>query len=117
MAEYIGRQLYPTMRFSSAGLLPEDPGDTEYAVETLSRCYGIDASSHVPREVTSEMLVAADVIVPLDGEVTKHLKAKFQMDIPARPIRDPWGTKSFALYERCAEDIEELLHELFAERT
>jgi protein-tyrosine-phosphatase len=118
MAEFLARKrIDPSIaEFESVGLrlvLSEDISD---AVETL-RIFGIDASSHMPRDLGQVNLSHFDIIVAIDDpgrtQVFRTLKESGVSDeaIVRWRIDDPYGDDPGA-YENCAIALKRKLLDL-----
>jgi protein-tyrosine-phosphatase len=109
MAEALARHRFAGVAwFASAGLSPQSVADTENAVETLRREFGIDFSAHVPRAVAEVAIDNFGHIVAMDEHVAKELKRNTNRELIVWNIEDPWGDNPVA-YKRCALEIGQAL--------
>ena len=72
MAEYIARDHYSGVQFQSAGLSPQLKQDAENACYTLGKM-GIDASTHVPSDVSERDLSAYDIVIAMDKQISAQI--------------------------------------------
>src|SRR4051812_16402811 len=90
MAEYLARTrlksiLTTTAWVASAGIRPQDKGDTRNAIHTLQALFGIDASEHKPQDVRSVDATKFDVVVSIDDPGSNRIaKAVQELGIPSR---------------------------------
>lgn len=96
MAEYIARELYgKTAESSSAGFQPQKVEDATNAIDCLKDHFRIDASGHVPRNISQLDVNFYDYVVMMD----RRMFRQFKMQYPNYPeerlikwrINDPWG--------------------------
>jgi protein-tyrosine-phosphatase len=110
LAEYLGKQRLQqsSVRCESAGLRLVPSEDANNAIETLRRNFGIEASSHVPRDVAQVDLSLFDLIVAIDdpggNQVFNALKER---GVPKSvllkwKVSDPWDGNDSTQYDRCA---------------
>lgn len=91
------------------------------AVEVMAK-RGIDISSHRSHRLTPKDIEDADLVVVM----TQGQKEVLSLEFPEErnkiyllselagknyDIEDPYGTESLELYQKCADEIEELLRE------
>lgn len=105
MAEYIARnRIAGNVQFESAGLNPLWREAAENAVEALSML-GIDASTHVPTNISERDLASYDRIIAMDKSVGRELKGKVDASrLQVWEISDPWGD-DFEEYTKCARKV------------
>ena len=93
------------------------------AVEVMAK-RGIDISSHRSHRLTQKEIEDADLVVVM----TQGQKEVLSLEFPEErnkihllselagqnyDIEDPYGTESLELYQKCADQIEELLREAY----
>jgi protein-tyrosine-phosphatase len=118
MAEHLGRYYYPKIQFRSAGFHKQDQEEARWAVDTLRIHYRIDASSHVPEDLTSLIVDQADdVIVFDDKEEWRENRDNFVKKFAREPISellfDPFGTNDIERYHLCCRAIMKILKRHF----
>ncbi|MBW2063095.1 MAG: low molecular weight phosphatase family protein [Deltaproteobacteria bacterium] len=92
MAAALARRRFGnTVTVSSAGLHPQKVSDAKMAIQTLKMCFGIDASSHIPKAVTDLQLDNFDYVVAVDKSIAKRLSAVPLERLIVWNIPDPWG--------------------------
>lgn len=77
MGEALLKQAYPDRKIASAGIEgvvghPADP----YAIECM-RTMGVDISSHIARQLDSEMLVQADIVFAMTTQQVKSIEERW----------------------------------------
>jgi protein-tyrosine-phosphatase len=116
LAEYLGRQLFgDAVVFESAGVKVQPAADAADAVYTLKKKFGIDASSHVPRDVRTLNVTGYDLIIALEksaAAVAEELGAPASK-LKLWKIRDPWGG-DLTEYDRASLEIKKKLVQLKA---
>lgn len=116
MAEGIAKAIAEKMGFSydisSAGLFVNDiEGVAQNAVDALSEI-GIDISRHEPTQLTPDMIIAADIIVPMTNRHKQTLlslganEVKIKM-LPA-DVPDPY-MQSLDTYRACRDTLAEYI--------
>ena len=73
-AEYLARATFgDEVQLESAGLTPQCACDGENATYTLHNVFGIDARSHMPRDIRALQLDQYDLIVAMDKNIARRL--------------------------------------------
>ncbi len=112
MAEALARRRFGnTVRVSSAGVRPQQPGDAKNAIETLKAEFGLDVSGHLPRDVRDLDLDTFDQVIVLDKFVAKQLKGVPMDRLIVWHIDDPWDDEP-SKYRWCALDIMQKINRL-----
>lgn len=115
IAEFIARELCGKMiESTSAGFEPQKVGDAANAIDCLKDHFGIDASTHVPKDVGLLDVKVYDYVIVMDRRIAIRFKGKY----PAYPderlirwkIKDPWGNVDE--YKPCALSIIKELRRL-----
>jgi protein-tyrosine-phosphatase len=73
MAEYLGRErlrgiLGLQAQIASAGIRPQQQADSQNAVNTLGNIFGIDATTHVPKDLRTMNMNMFEIIVSIDDK-------------------------------------------------
>jgi protein-tyrosine-phosphatase len=123
LAERFAREAGLPWSLSSAGVEAETgKGMTPGAARSLAS-RGVRGARHVARQLTAEMLSAADQVYALTNEHRRIIAARFpdhaaktvvlreNAGLPDADVDDPYG-ESDAVYEKCAARIEEALQVL-----
>ena len=118
MAEYLARRRRPdSTRFESAGVRLVPSETPENAVETLRSNFGIDACTHIPRDLQGVDLSTFDLVVAIDdpgsGRIYEALK---RQGVPTAilvrwKVEDPYGDDP-GVYASCALVLQKLLRTL-----
>ncbi len=115
MAAAIAQHLLgPSLDAESAGIVPHGDSATSDAVAVVRDLFGIDISSHRPKEVAPDSLATSDYIVALDSYVTNRLREDFGVtssQLIQWEVKDPYLSGREG-YERCAREIETNVREL-----
>jgi protein-tyrosine phosphatase len=122
VAEQMTRRLLGDsgVKVESAGILEYKGGPLSRKVVRLAKSYGVDLSLHKPRQVSAEMVDAADLILVFDrkqvGELVKMFpKARgktqtiktYAVWSDDKDMEDLWG-KPVEAFERSLKDINGL---------
>lgn len=117
MAEALFNSLGKNGVASSSGLyVLGTQGAEKNAIDAVSR-WGIDLSSHVPRQTTQEMLDCADIVLTmtmnhkwtlLDDEKVFTLK---ELVGESGDVADPYGG-DIEIYENCADELKRLIEKI-----
>jgi protein-tyrosine-phosphatase len=118
LAEGIARESGLSLRASSAGVEAEiGKGMTPGAARTLAS-RGVRGSNHIARQLSGDMLAAADEVYALTRQHKAVIIARFPAHsakikvlreaagLPDADVEDPYG-ESDAVYEECAARIQE----------
>jgi len=105
MVEAIARDKFgTTVEVASVGLYPQQAGDSQMALETLSAYFNLDASNHVPRSITEVDGNTFDYVVAMDPKIAKQLPNLQDGKVIIWEIDDPWGDDAEE-YLKCAKSI------------
>lgn len=102
--------------FCSAGFNPQRAGHAEDAIYIL-KCYGIDASMHVPRHISEIGIEDFDLVIAMDRVVANELKTQFPSVSADRLLKwdidDPFGDgDSLPVYKKCFQQIRKKVRDL-----
>ncbi len=116
MAEGLAKKILGnSYHIESAGLItPSWDNAAENAIRVMKEDFGIDISSHRPRNIASVNLEDFDRIVALDLYVGERLERDYpfiQEKLVTWEVEDPIG-QDIEVYRRCAKAIEKLLMEI-----
>ncbi len=117
MAQVLLQRLKPDWEVRSAGVAaqPGQPASTH--AQRVAADRGLDLNAHRSRAVDSEALAWADEVLCLTSAHQRALLERFPQArgkssrLGPRDISDPYGG-SLADYQRCAEEIEQVLTSL-----
>lgn len=123
VAEQMRRRLLgdSNVKVESAGILEYKGGPLPRKITRLAKSYGVDLSLHKPRQMSAEMVDAADLILVFDrkqvGEVVKMFpKARgktqtiktYAVWSDDKDMEDLWGKPAEA-FERTLKEISEFI--------
>lgn len=116
LAQVLLQKLHPDWDVRSAGVMAEVGSPAATHARELARQWGMDLEGHRAQSVTPELVQWADHILCLTESHLRSLTSSFpEAKAKARTlghdISDPIG-QSMAVYQRCAEQIEEALRAL-----
>lgn len=121
LAEYIAKKKFDrTIDPFSAGLRPGTVENAENAIYILMDLFGVDASSHQPRDVQTMDVKSFDLVVTMTNQIAAEVRQLFP-NLPAERlvkwrINDPFGD-DLAEYRRCAHAIHAAMTKLKGPRT
>lgn len=112
MAEAIARDRFKDdAEVQSAGLSPQDAEDSDMAIDTLQKYFGIDASGHVPKGIDSVKLDAFDYVIAMAPVIARQIPDLPEGKLITWMIGDPWGDDS-ETYLECANAIKDEVSKL-----
>lgn len=111
MAEAFAKKRFgDTVIVESAGIRPQTSAQAADAVYTL-KALGINASSHVPRNVAHLDLSAYSVVVALEKRVARVLAETTDRLVITWDVKDPYGD-DLEEYRQCAFAVKRLVKAL-----